>query len=485
MSDADITRPASTMIFSPAPVRRRLQLRISERRLLLMAGDSLAIVVAVFIALRIWAQVAKVPFTLDFVVPQIAWFFILTLLWFLLASANDFYELAVAANRVESLQKLIAITLQMLVVYLIVFFLSERDALPRLFIVYYGVASFLLIALWRLLNPALIGWASTPRRILVVGTDWAAETIVETLKREASSSYEVVGIIGESKQVGQLIKDVPVIGTGSDLLNYVIRDGIAELVLSSTRELPGDIFQAVMDAYERGVAITPMPILYERVTERVPVEHVGNNWAVVLPVGGISVLNPYPILKRFVDIVLALIGLCCLALLMPILALAIYLDSPGSIFYTQERVGLNGRLFKIIKFRTMIPNAEKQTGAVFATKNDNRITRIGRFMRKTRLDEVPQLINILRGDMSLIGPRPERPEHVRRLQQKIPFYRTRHTIRPGVTGWAQVRYKYGETDDDARIKLQYDLYYIRHRSLLLDLNILIRTIGKVLKMGGQ
>jgi exopolysaccharide biosynthesis polyprenyl glycosylphosphotransferase len=462
-----------------------LQLRISERRLLLMMGDALAIVLAVLVALRLWAQVAQEPFTWEFVIPQIVWFFGLTILWFLLASANDFYELSVASNRLESLQKLITITLQMLVVYLIVFFVSERDALPRLFIVYYGIAAFVLIAVWRLLNPALIGWASVPRRVLVIGTDWAAETIIEMLKREARNSYEVVGVIGETETLGQLIKDVPIIGSGGDLLNHITRYGITELVLSSTRELPGDIFQAVMDAYERGVAITPMPLLYERVTERVPVEHVGNNWAVVLPVGGISVLNPYPLLKRLVDIALASVGVLLLALLLPFIAIAIYVDSPGSIFYTQERVGLNGRLFRIIKFRTMIPNAEKMTGAVFATKNDTRVTRMGRFMRKTRLDEVPQLINILRGDMSLIGPRPERPEHVRRLQEKIPFYRTRHTIRPGVTGWAQVRYKYGETDDDARIKLQYDLYYIRHRSLLLDFNILIRTIGKVLKMGGQ
>ncbi len=485
MPDVHLSRPVSTMIFSPVPAQRRLQLRISERRLLLMTGDTLAIVIAVFAALRIWAQVANEAFTLEFIIPQTAWFFGLTILWFLLASANDFYELVVAANRLESLQKLIGITLQMLVVYLIVFFVSERDALPRLFIIYYGIISFLLIAVWRLLNPALIGWASTPRRVLIIGMDWAAETIIETLKIEASSSYQVVGIIGDEEKIGQVVKEIPIVGSGKDLLNIVIRNGITELVLSSTRELPGDIFQAVMDAYERGVAITPMPILYERVTERVPVEHVGNNWAVVLPIGGISVLNPYPILKRLGDVILASCGLLVLAMMLPVLAVAIYIDSPGSIFYTQERVGLNGRLFRIIKFRTMIPNAEKITGAIFATKNDARVTRIGRFMRKTRLDEAPQLINILRGEMSLIGPRPERPEHVRRLQEKIPFYRTRHTIRPGVTGWAQVRYKYGETDDDARIKLQYDLYYIRHRSLLLDLNIMIRTVGKVLKMGGQ
>jgi len=135
--------------------------------------------------------------------------------------------------------------------------------------------------------------------------------------------------------------------------------------------------------------------------------------------------------------------------------------------------------------RTMIPDAEVKTGAVFAQQNDPRITRVGRFLRKTRLDEVPQLFTVLTGKMSLIRPRPERPQHVERLQQKIPFYRTRHVIRPGLTGWAQVRYKYGATDEDAMVKLQYDLYYIRHQSVLLDIDILIRTIGKVLRMSGQ
>lgn len=482
---AEKTAPSRTMIFAPRPVRKRLQLRLSERRLLLMAGDALAIVISVFIALRVWAQVGRIAFTPEFIFPQTAWFFVLTGLWFLLASASDFYELAVAASRTESMYRLVAITLQMLVVYLIIFFLSERDALPRLFIVYYGVSSFVLIALWRLLNPALVGWASTPRRALVVGTDRAAETIIETLRQEARSAYNLIGVVADEDSTGKILNGIPVIGTGADILNYVIRDGVTELILPPTQALTGDMFQGVMDAYERGVVITPMPLLYERVTGRVPVDYVGNHWTVVLPIGGTSMLNPYPILKRLMDILLAFIGLLGFVILLPFIALAIWLSSPGSIFYSQERVGLNGRIFRIIKFRTMIPDAEKQTGAVFAQHNDSRVTRVGRFLRKTRLDEMPQLLNVLKGDMSLIGPRPERPEHVARLQQKIPFYRTRHIIRPGLTGWAQVRYHYGADDDDARIKLQYDLYYIRHRSILLDLKILLKTVWQVVRLGGQ
>src|SRR5690606_16241642 len=147
-------------------------------------------------------------------------------------------------------------------------------------------------------------------------------------------------------------------------------------------------------------------------------------------------------------------------------------------------VGLNGRIFNIYKLRSMIENAEADTGAVFSYRDDPRVTRVGRFMRRTRLDELPQLYNVLRGDMSLIGPRPERPEHMARLTEKIPFYRTRLIVRPGLSGWAQVRYDYGSSDEDALIKLEYDLYYIRHQSMTLDLNIIIRTIGKALTFRG-
>lgn len=475
----------SSMIFSPLPRRkRRLQLRISERRLVLMLGDTLAVILAILFSLGIWAYIAKYPFDLQFLSPQVIWFFVLTGLWFLLASANDYYELAIAANRLASLQRLVMITLQLLVVYIVVFFLSDRNSLPRLFIIYYGISSFFALLIARMLNPALIGWASSPRHVLIVGTDWAAETLIDTLNYEAQDSYQIMGIIGTEAEVGKDLRGIPVIGSGADLLNYVTRDQISEIIMTSTREVMGDVFQAVMDAYERGVAITPMPILYERITGRVPVEHVGDNWAVVLPMNGTSVFNPYPFLHRITDILISGIGLLCFALLLPFIALAIRLDSKGGIFYSQERVGLNGRLFKIVKLRTMVHNAEAATGAVFAVSNDPRITKVGRWMRKTRLDEVPQLWNVLKGDMSMIGPRPERPEHVQRLQASIPFYRTRHIIRPGLTGWAQVRYHYGSDDKDALMKLQYDLYYIRHQSILLDLNILIRTVGQVVQMTG-
>jgi exopolysaccharide biosynthesis polyprenyl glycosylphosphotransferase len=472
------------MLFSPSPRRRRLQLRISERRLLLMAGDVLAIVLAVLAGLYIWAYIDAKPFTVEFVLPASYWFFVLTLLWLVLASANDFYELPIAANRLPSLQRLGLITLQMLVVYLLVFFLSPRGTLPRLFILYYGVISFGLIALWRVITPAFLGWATGARRVLIVGADDSAESIICAIGQHGEDSYDIRGIISQDADVGRVVAGVPVIGTHDDLSNYIQRDRISELIITTIPDLNDETFRSVMQAYEIGIALLPMPILYERLTGRVPVQYVRNNWAVVLPITGQSIFNPYQSVQRLMDILLSLAGLAVLIVLLPLLALAIRLDSPGGVFYRQMRVGLNGRLFRIVKFRTMIKDAEQRTGAVFSQPGDDRVTRVGRFLRKTRLDELPQVINVLRGDMSVIGPRPERPEHVNRLTQKIPFYRTRLIIRPGLTGWAQVRYNYGSDDEDALVKLEYDLYYIRNRSLLLDLSIMVRTVGKVLRMAG-
>jgi len=471
------------MIFSPVP-RRRPQLRISERRLLLMAGDTLAVILAVTAALLVWSVVGRYAFDLDFVLPRSHWYFVLAGLWLVLASANDFYDLRMAADRSATFRRLILITLQLLVIYLVVFFLAQPLALPRLFILYYGAASFVLISLFRLVNPALSGWMSERRRVLIVGTDWGAVTIIGAIGRYAHDAYEIRGIIGEPDDVAGEICDVPLIGTGRQLLRLVRQERVSELILTSTQELSAETFQGVMDAYEAGVTLVPMPLLYERITGQVPVEHVAGNWAVVLPIDGETLLSVYPAFKRLLDFSLSLVGMAVFLLLLPVIGLAIRLDSPGGIFYSQERTGLNGRTFRIHKFRSMRSDAEANTGAVFSRPNDPRVTRVGRFLRKTRLDELPQVWNILRGDMSLVGPRPERPEHVRRLTEKIPFYRTRHIIRPGLTGWAQVRYPYGSTDEDALAKLQYDLYYIRHQSLILDLMILVRTVGKVIRMAG-
>ncbi|MFN8527247.1 MAG: sugar transferase [Anaerolineae bacterium] len=480
------------MYVSPPPKRSRPQLQISERKLLLAAGDIIAVFAAVLIALFIWTvvdqqQYQQYAFTPTFVLTQSFWFVALSALWVLLAGAYDLYDLRIAADRWKTFQRMLIVTAQMIVVYVLVFFLSPVGALPRLFILYFGVAAFVLIGAWRFARPALVGWMSEKRRALIIGSGAGAGLIARALLDHAASEYDLRGIIGNADDVGKTIEGVPVLGTGADLSNFVYRDHIRELIVTTTNGLDGETFQAVMDAYEHGIAILPMPILYERITERVPVEHVKDEWTVVfLPISSSdNAFNPYPLIKRGMDILLALIGMTIFLITLPLIAAAIVLDSRGNVFYSQERVGQNGRVFRIWKYRSMQRDAEKHTGAVFAAENDPRVTRVGRLLRKTRADELPQVINVLLGDMSVIGPRPERPEHMLRLTEKIPFYRTRLIVRPGLTGWAQVRYNYGANDEDALIKLQYDLYYLRHQSLVLDLNIILRTVGKVLSMSGQ
>ena len=467
-----------------APRRPRLQLQVSERRLLLILGDLVAVNLAVLISLLIWTLVAGYSFDAGFVLPRAYWFPALSALWVVLAGLNGFFDLHMSARLATTLSRLGLVTAQLLVVYLLIFFVVPRLALPRLFILYYGASSFFLILLWRTWRPLLMGWSGFRRRVLVVGTDWAATTIIEALTEEMPKAYEVVGLIGAREEVGRRLDGVAVLGCGSDLAAIAQREAVREVIVATPRELPADIFQGIMECYEQGVTITPMALLYERLTGRVPVEHVGNQWAIVLPLREDSHFDLYPALKRLIDIVLSVIGLAGFAVLLPLIALAMRIDSPGPIFYTQERVGKAGRVFRVIKVRSMIPDAEKHTGPLWSSANDPRVTRVGRFLRRTRLDEVPQLLNVLRGEMSLVGPRPERPEFVELLACDIPFYRTRLVVKPGLTGWAQVRYRYGSTKDDALVKLQYDLYYIRHQSLVLDIVILFRTIGSVLALRG-
>jgi len=218
----------------------------------------------------------------------------------------------------------------------------------------------------------------------------------------------------------------------------------------------------------------------------VPVEHTGRNLHAVLPIDeGNAAERLFWPCKRVMDLLVGACFLVILGLLTPLVALGNRLDSPGPLFYRQTRVGRGGRLFQVIKFRSMRPDAEGDTGAVWAVADDPRITGVGRWLRKSRLDELPQVINVLRGEMSMVGPRPERPEFVDDLARQIPFYRARHAVKPGITGWAQVRFGYGNTVDDARTKLEYDLYYVRHASFYLDSLIALKTVGVIFKLQGK
>jgi sugar transferase (PEP-CTERM system associated) len=237
----------------------------------------------------------------------------------------------------------------------------------------------------------------------------------------------------------------------------------------------------LLDLRLRGVLIEDANFLSERLLGKLALD--GLNPSTLIFTHGFNVKASQQIFRRLVSFSISLIGLVLCLPILPCLMIAVRLSSPGPIFFRQVRVGLRGRPFEVIKFRTMRTDAEKH-GAQWATKNDSRVTGLGRFMRKTRLDEIPQLWNVLKGDMGFVGPRPERPEFVDWLNSEIPFYELRHIIRPGLTGWAQVRYGYGATLEETKRKLEYDLYYVKHMSVGLDLLVIFETIKTILLRRG-
>ena len=276
-----------------------------------------------------------------------------------------------------------------------------------------------------------------------------------------------------------------VLASSARLLELAEELCIDEIVVAVTD--PHRICPALLDAlvrcWEHGISVVPMPLYFEEATGALPVEHVGQNLFALVGHQNALLQRLWGLAARLIDIAVGAVGLLLLALLAPFLALAIWLDCPGPIFYRQKRVGRSGQVFWLTKFRSMIPHAEGN-GAVWAKKNDDRVTRVGRFMRKTRLDELPQSWNLLVGNMALVGPRPERPEFMPELDKLLPYYAIRHSVKPGLTGWAQVCYRYGNSVDDALMKLQYDLYYVKHRGPVLDAMIILRTIRVVLQMQG-
>ena len=299
---------------------------------------------------------------------------------------------------------------------------------------------------------------------------------------------EIVGLLTEG--YGEMSSDevgLPVLGDMNELVRIARQYGVDEIAVALDEQCVVDpqVYEVLLDCHELGWKLSTLPNLYERLSSRLPVEYAARDLE-TLPVYSESAsYRLYRAAKRLVDVLFALAGLLPLALLVPFVALGNRLWSPGPLFYRQQRMGKGGGSFAVIKFRSMVVDAEKATGAVWSSNGDSRITRVGNLLRKTRLDELPQILNVLKGEMSMVGPRPERPNFVGRLGLELPVYRARHAVKPGITGWAQIRYHYGNSVEDSRVKLEYDLYYVKHASLYLDVLILLQTVPTMLRFKGQ
>jgi len=322
-----------------------------------------------------------------------------------------------------------------------------------------------------------------PRRVLVLGTGPEAQAVESSLAVADVPGLELAGFYPLEKVAARSVASSRIISNYLSLEETVKHLGIDEIIVA-VREQRGGVLplRALLDCRLDGVQVTNLPRFFERVHQRVPIDSLKASWLIYG--NGFRQSWLRAIVKRTFDIVVAATLLPVALPLMVVFACLIWLDGGGPIIYRQQRIGHRGQIFTLLKFRSMTKDAEKNGEASWATINDARATAIGRFMRHTRIDELPQLINVLKGEMSLVGPRPERPKFVAMLTEKIPFYAVRHSVKPGLTGWAQVRYTYGGTVEESVKKLEYDLYYVKNHSLLLDMLILLKTVRVVLLAEG-
>lgn len=316
------------------------------------------------------------------------------------------------------------------------------------------------------------------KRVLVLGTGQLAMDLCQVLTSSHVRLHKVVGFLErDTSRVGSSLMGVGILGTFEQLFEIVEHYEINTIVVCLDDHRAILPTQTLLDFKAMGLEVVDGHHLYEEESERLSIDSLRPS-ALIFSTGFRRRVMAAA-MKRLMDFFVSLAGLVPLAPVFAVVGLLIKLDSPGPVFYRQMRVGLGGHPYMIWKFRTMDKDAEK-TGPRWAQTKDPRISRVGRWLRKLRIDELPQLINVLKGEMSLVGPRPERPVFVQELRESIPYYDIRHTVRPGITGWAQTKFRYGASAEDAHVKLQYDLYYVKNLSLLLDLRILLQTARVVL-----
>lgn len=456
-----------------------------ERRFILLFGDLIAIGLALIVALYFWAMGDQwLKFSWQFLKERPPdWYYFLPIIW--LTLLLELYDPRRASKRADTIRGIAAAAAICTILYLAIFFISEPKSLPRR-----GVAGFIgavavLNLLWRLLYIRVFNAPAFLRRVLIIGAGRAGSILAEIIQKIKPTPFTVVGFIDDdSKKQRTKISELPVLGSSNTLMAVIEKQNITDLIFAISGDMHDTLYSAILSAEELGIEVTTMPVVYEELLGRVPISLLADDWVLRSFVDRAHASGSYELVKRLMDFLGAIFGLIFLIPLFPILSLLIVIDDGFPIIFSQTRVGKSGKHFDLYKFRSMCRDAEKDGIARFAVENDERATRIGKFLRKSHIDELPQLINVLRGDISLVGPRAERPELVISLEKEVPFYRARLFIKPGVTGWAQINYQYASNVEETAVKLEHDLYYIMHRNIILDFMILFRTFGAVIGFRG-
>jgi exopolysaccharide biosynthesis polyprenyl glycosylphosphotransferase len=465
------------------------QLRVGERRTLLLVGDFIVALISLGIALYYWGTSERfMGFSMEFLQKRVPiWFFLLPLIWLVLMV--ELYDLHRAADWASTLRGVAIAALVGVVLYLALYFYytsSPKSLLPRLGVATFVLTVSILTLLWRRIYIHVFTAPQFMRRVLLVGGGSSGQHMLNVINGLKTKPFVLVGIVDDDhRKLGTFVKDHQVIGSSEQLLKIIEENNISDVIVAITGEMQGSMFQALLDSQELGVEIIRMPTVYEELLGRVPILSLEANWILRSFVDEVRVSGFYLLGKRLLDILGGLIGSLIFLLLMPLISLVTFLDDGLPIFYSQTRFGRGGQPYWIVKFRTMRRDAEPDGQPRWAREDDERATRAGRLLRRTHMDELPQFLNVLRGDMSMVGPRAERPELVEYFQKHIPFYRARLLVKPGITGWAQINFGYASTIEETITKLEYDLYYIKHRSIFMDFLILLRTPATVFGFRGR
>lgn len=458
-----------------------MHFEISERRILLLVFDAVFVLSALYL-LSIITDYGYFVFeqrhTLRIVL-LVSYIYIFGLIF-------EMYNLQVASNQLQILQSVIFTATATGLAYLFTPILSPELPKQRLVILTFYATIILTLLLWRLFYVYFLASHRFSKNVVLICDQNQVGELVSGLEN-VDPHYKIIGFvnsdsISEERSDSYYIKKIE----KKNLEAFVVQNQVSEIVIASqkTDGITADLYQQLLHLLESGNVIREYTQVYESKTQRIPVHYIARDFYRFFPFSRSNSNKLYLFLIRFLEYLFSIIGLLICLVFIPFIFIINLGANKGALFYTQERVGKNGVVFKIYKFRTMVGNSETN-GVVFATSNDTRVTPFGKMMRKSRIDELPQFFNVLIGDMAVIGPRPERPFFVEEIAQIMPFYETRHVIKPGLTGWAQVNYSYGESIDESLIKLQYDLYYIKHRSIFLDLSITFKTITTVLFYRGQ
>ncbi len=449
---------------------------ISLRRVVLLSGDivaiGLSIILSAFVRLGLedgWAYcLHHLPSLLGSAALLLVVFY-----------ASGLYERQALTRRHGSYLLPLIATSVGLILIIVVFYARDQVHIGRGILLLAGF--FIFLSSWALrgIYRMIVRSGLLSKSTLIIGEGREANEVAQLLLANPDAGWKLRGVISSRRiQAGTLIAGIPVVGSVDRLRELAEAFSAETLVIATSLSREPAILRLLRPLRCTGTEILDYVSLHEALSQEIPLDYINDEWLMNAALNS-SVIHVRKI-KRILDFVTASLGLILGAPIMLITALAIRLDSRGPVLYRQRRSGLDGRHVMVLKFRSMRQDAEVGSGAVWAGAADSRVTRVGRLIRKWRIDEMPQLINVLRGEMSLVGPRPERPEFVETLSSAIPFYRERLMVPPGITGWAQVKYPYAASIDAARRKLQYDLYYIKHMSFSLDATILLRTVKTIL-----